>query len=102
MIEVKLDFMLLERKMSSKELAEKVGITPANLSILKTGKAHGVRFDTLSKICEVLNCQPGELLVYKKNNGGVKNDARQEKANKVSNWNTTFDFILCFYEFNSR
>ena len=50
MIEVKLDFMLLERKMPSKELAEKVGITPANLSILKTGKAHGVRFDTLSKI----------------------------------------------------
>lgn len=66
MSEVKLDFMLLERKMSSKELAEKVGITPANLSILKTGKAHGVRFDTLSKICEVLNCQPDELLFYKK------------------------------------
>lgn len=58
--------MLLKRKMSSKELAEKVGITPANLSILKTGKAHGVRFDTLSKICEVLDCQPGDLLVYKK------------------------------------
>lgn len=96
MIEVKLDFMLLERKMSSKELEEKVGITPANLSILKTGKAHGVRFDTLSKICEVLNCW-----FIKKNNGGVKNDARQEKANKVSNWNTTFDFILCFCEFNS-
>lgn len=50
MIEVTLDFMLLKRKMSSKELAEKVGITPANLSILKTGKAHGVRFDTLSDI----------------------------------------------------
>ena len=66
MIEVTLDFMLLKRKMSSKELAEKVGITPANLSILKTGKAHGVRFDTLSKICEVLDCQPGDLLVYKK------------------------------------
>lgn len=66
MIEVTLDFMLLKRKMSSKELAEKVGITPANLSILKTGKAHGVCFDTLSKICEVLDCQPGDLLVYKK------------------------------------
>ena len=62
MIEVTLDFMLLKRKMSSKELAEKVG----NLSILKTGKAHGVRFDTLSKICEVLDCQPGDLLAYKK------------------------------------
>ena len=66
MIEVTLNFMLLKRKMSSKELAEKVGITPANLSILKTRKVHGVRFDTLSKICEVLDCQPGDLLVYKK------------------------------------
>lgn len=61
-----LDFMLLKRKMSSKELAQKVGITSANLSILKTGKAHGVRFDTLNKICEVLDCQPGDLLKYKK------------------------------------
>lgn len=61
-----LDFMLLKRKMSSKELAQKVGITPANLSILKTRKAHGVRFDTLNKICEVLDCQPGDLLKYKK------------------------------------
>ena len=66
MIEVTLNFMLLKRKMSLKELAEKVGITLANLSILKTRKAHGVRFDTLSKICEVLDCQPGNLLVYKK------------------------------------
>ena len=66
MIEVTLDFMLLKRKMSSKELAEKVGITPANLSILNAGKAHGVRFDTLIKIGEVLDCQPGDLLVYKK------------------------------------
>lgn len=66
MIEVTLDFMLLKRKMSSKELAKKIGITPANLSILKTGKAHGICFDTLSKICEVLDCQPGDLLAYKK------------------------------------
>ena len=66
MIEVTLDFMLLKRKMSSKELAEKVGITPANLSILKTGKAHGVRFDTLSKICEVLDCQPRDLTTMQK------------------------------------
>ena len=66
MIEVTLNFMLLKRKMSSKELAEKVGITPANLSILKTRKAHGVRVDALSKICVVLDCQPGDLLVYKK------------------------------------
>lgn len=66
MIEVTLDFMLLKRKMSSKELAEKIGITPANLSILKTGKAHGIRFETLEKICEALDCQPGDLLQYKK------------------------------------
>lgn len=66
MIEVTLDFMLLKRKMSSKELAEKIGITPANLSILKTGKAHGIRFETLEKICEALDCQPGDLLKYKK------------------------------------
>lgn len=64
MINVTLDFMLLKRKMTSKELAEKIGITQANLSILKTGKAHGIRFETLDKICEVLNCQPGDLLEY--------------------------------------
>ena len=66
MIEVTLNFMLLKRKMSSKELAEKVGITPANLSILKTRKADGVRCDTMSKICEVMDCKQGDLLVYKK------------------------------------
>ena len=64
MIEVTVDFMLLKRKMKSKDLAKEIGITPANLSILKTGKAHGVRFDTLSKICKVLDCQPGDLLKY--------------------------------------
>lgn len=82
MIEVTLDFMLLKRKMSSKELAEKVGITPANLSILKTGKAHGVRFDTLSKICEVLDCQPGDLLVYKKD----ENRWLPNKSKNRPNW----------------
>ena len=64
MIEVTVDFMLLKRKMKSKDLAKEIGITPANLSILKTGKAHGVRFDTLSKICKALDCQPGDLLKY--------------------------------------
>ena len=78
MIEVTLDFMLLKRKMSSKELAERVGITPANLSILKTGKAHGVRFDTLIKICEVLDCQPGDLLVYKKFIKKMKNKMQNQ------------------------
>ncbi|RVU70892.1 MULTISPECIES: helix-turn-helix transcriptional regulator [Lactobacillus] len=68
MIEVTLDFMLLKRKMSSKELAQRIGITQANLSILKTGKAHGVRFETLNKICKELDCQPGDLLQYKPDN----------------------------------
>lgn len=56
--------MLARRKMQSKELAEKLGITPANLSILKTGKAKGIRFDTLEAICKILNCQPGDILEY--------------------------------------
>jgi len=56
--------MLAKRKMQSKELAEKLGITPANLSILKTGKAKGVRFETLEAICKVLECQPGDILEY--------------------------------------
>lgn len=56
--------MLARRKMQSKELAEKLGITPANLSILKTGKAKGIRFDTLEAICEALDCQPGDVLEF--------------------------------------
>ena len=62
---VNLDVMLAKRKMSSGELAERVGITPANLSILKTGKAKAVRFSTLAAICRELQCQPGDLLEYK-------------------------------------
>ena len=61
---VNVDVMLAKRKMSSGELAEKVGITQANLSILKTGKAKAVRFSTLSALCKALNCQPGDLLEY--------------------------------------
>lgn len=57
--------MLAKRKMQSKELAEKLGITPANLSILKTGKAKGIRFDTLEAICNILDCQPGDILEYR-------------------------------------
>ncbi len=56
--------MLAKRKMQSKELAERLDITPANLSVLKTGKAKGIRFDTLEKICEILQCQPGDILEY--------------------------------------
>lgn len=61
---VNLDVMLAKRKMSSGELAEKVGITQANLSILKTGKAKAVRFSTLQSICEALECQPGDILEF--------------------------------------
>lgn len=63
---VNLDVMLAQRKMSVTELSEKVGITMANISILKTGKAKAIRFSTLEKICEVLDCQPGDLLSYQK------------------------------------
>ena len=61
---VNVDVMLAKRKMRSKELAELIGITEANLSILKTGKAKGVRFETLEAICKNLNCQPGDVLEY--------------------------------------
>ena len=64
MIVVNLDVMLATRKMSVTQLSEKVGITMANLSILKTGKAKAVRFSTLEAICEALNCQPGDILEY--------------------------------------
>ncbi len=63
-IQVNLDRMLLERNMSLTELAERVGITLANLSILKTGKARAIRFTTLDALCRELNCQPADLLVY--------------------------------------
>jgi putative transcriptional regulator len=62
---VNIDVMLARRKMSSGELAEKVGITPANLSILKCGKAKAVRLSTLESICKALDCQPGDLLEYR-------------------------------------
>lgn len=62
---VNLDVMLAKRKMSLTELSEKVGITMANLSILKTGKARAVRFSTLDAICRALNCQPGDILEYR-------------------------------------
>ena len=64
MIVVNLDVMMAKRKISSNELAERVGITPANLSILKTGKAKAVRFSTLEKLCKELKCQPGDLFEY--------------------------------------
>lgn len=64
-IVVNLDAVMAERKMSLNELSARVDITPANLSILKTGKARAIRFSTLEAICEVLDCQPGDILEYK-------------------------------------
>ena len=65
MIVINLDVMMARRKISSGELAEKIGITPANLSILKTGKAKAVRFSTLEALCKVLQCQPGDILEFR-------------------------------------
>jgi putative transcriptional regulator len=64
-IVVNLDVMLARRKMRSRELAERIGITEQNVSLLKSGKVRGVRFDTLEAICDVLQCQPGDLLEYR-------------------------------------
>ena len=63
-IVVTLDVMLARRKLRSKELAKQVGITEQNISLLKSGKVKGVRFETLSKICEILECQPGDILEF--------------------------------------
>ena len=63
-IVVNLDVMMAKRKISAGELADRIGITPANLSILKNQKAKAVRFSTLNEICRVLNCQPGDILEY--------------------------------------
>ena len=65
MIIVNLDVELAKKKMRSGELAERLGITPANLSVLKTGKAKAIRFTTLDAICKELNCQPGDILEYR-------------------------------------
>jgi putative transcriptional regulator len=69
-IRVKLDYLLLDRKMTLTELAEKVGMTLANLSILKTNKARAIRFSTLDALCRELNCQPGQLLEWTKEQSG--------------------------------
>ena len=66
---VNLDVMMAKRKISAGELAERIGITPANLSILKNQKARAIRFSTLEQICKVLNCQPGDILEYEEEAG---------------------------------
>ena len=71
-IVVHLDVMLARRKMRSRELAERVGITEQNISLLKSGKVRGVRFDTLARICAALDCQPGDLLEYR---AGAEDDS---------------------------
>ncbi|HJM33074.1 MAG: helix-turn-helix transcriptional regulator [Candidatus Neomarinimicrobiota bacterium] len=69
-IKINLDLMMVKRKMPLKDLAEKVGITMANLSILKNGKAKGIRFGTLQAICRELDCQPGDILEYEVTENG--------------------------------
>ncbi len=64
-IVVNLDVMLAKRKMRSKELAERIGITEQNVSLLKSGKVRGVRFETLERICDALDCQPGDILEFR-------------------------------------
>ncbi len=82
---VDLDVMLARRKMRLSELAERVDLTIANLSILKTGKAKAIRFSTLEKICEVLKCQPGDLLRYESDENQVfdRHGARAEHFGEV-------------------
>jgi putative transcriptional regulator len=76
---VNLDVMLARRKMRSKELAERIGITEQNVSLLKTGRAKAVRFSTLEKLCEALECQPGDLFEYRAG-GAVPFVESQESA----------------------
>lgn len=71
-IVVTLDVMMARRKVKGKDLAEHVGITDANLSLLKQGHVKGVRFETLVKICDYLDCQPGDLLVFEREPGAVR------------------------------
>lgn len=73
MIIVNLDNMMAKRKMSLTELSERVDITPANLSILKTGKARAIRFSTLESICKILRCQPGDILEFAPDNTETTN-----------------------------
>ncbi len=74
---VEIDIMLARRKMRSKELAQRVGLTEANLSLLKNGHVKGIRFGTLERLCEVLQCQPGELLSFRPGNSSAGEDGIQ-------------------------
>jgi putative transcriptional regulator len=83
-IRVNLDRVLLDRRMSLTELSDRIGITLANLSILKTGKARAVRFSTLSALCRELNCQPADLLVYEPDEGEQTNGAATNGADRAA------------------
>ena len=76
---VNLDVMMAKRKISLGELAERIDLTPANLSILKTGKAKAIRFSTLEAICKELDCQPGDILEYRKDN---EHEGREDNKDK--------------------
>lgn len=76
---LRLDRVMADRKISLNELAEKVGISNVNLSNIKTGKISAIRFSTLDAICEVLDCQPGDILEYKRNDGNVTDKTDLEK-----------------------
>ncbi|MGP3637607.1 helix-turn-helix domain-containing protein [Streptomyces sp. 24-1644] len=79
-IAVDIDVMLARRKMSVGELAERVGITPANLAVLKNGRAKAVRFATLAALCEVLDCQPGDLLRWEAEEGDAAGDGGAQEG----------------------
>ncbi len=79
-IAVKLDDLLYDRRMTLTELAGQVGLTLANLSILKTGKARAIRFSTLNAICDALSCQPGDILQFEPELGSGRRDARKRKT----------------------
>lgn len=82
-IVVRLDLMLAKTKTRSKDLAARVGITEANLSLLKSGKVRGIRFETLCSICEALGCQPGDLLEYVPNDGDEETISPKGDLTKV-------------------
>ncbi|MCX4682800.1 helix-turn-helix transcriptional regulator [Kitasatospora purpeofusca] len=79
-ITVDIDVMLARRKMSVGELADRIGITPANLAVLKNGRAKAVRFSTLAALCEVLDCQPGDLLRWEADGAEVADGAEQTQG----------------------
>jgi putative transcriptional regulator len=81
-IDVRLDHVLLDRRMTLTELSDRVGITLANLSILKTGKARAIRLSTLDAICRELDCQPGDLLIHVPDDGGRRGHQPQHKVSK--------------------